>query len=224
MQYFAVSEQREQKARKIEVVLSDYLGVPGITGRSILDLGCGSGHIAGHFSVENEVIGADIIDQVSQENKGGWKFTKLDSVRLPFRTGRFDIVIYNHVFFCEADKPGRLKEIHRVLKDRGVCYFASANRYFPVDGFTKLCLVHYLPGRLFRAWYKIALHMDEDLYPVGYHGMLKVIRQSDFHCRDYTSDILRHPSRYESEIRVPLPVPVCLSPTNVFILTKKGWP
>ena len=154
MKYFAVSDNRQQKADKIEAVLRDYLG-EDIKGRRILDLGCGSGHIAEYFSHTNEVIAADVVEQMTIGRKDSLQFIKLDSASLPFEDSCFDIVIFNHVIFCLPDQYGQLKEIYRILKKEGLCYLASANRYFPIEGFTKLPLIHYLPNRLFRSLYKI---------------------------------------------------------------------
>lgn len=221
MKYFAVSDNRQQKADKIEAVLRDYLG-KDIKGRRILDLGCGSGHIAEYFSHTNEVAAADVVEQMTIGRKDSLRFIKLDSASLPFEDNCFDIVIFNHVIFCLPDQSGQLKEIYRILKKEGICYLASANRYFPIEGFTKLPLIHYLPNRLFRSLYKIIRKTDIDLFPVGYHKLIDLIKDAGFTYREYTGEILKNPAKYHSEYAVPfsIPVPQCISPTSIFVLRK----
>jgi ubiquinone/menaquinone biosynthesis C-methylase UbiE len=222
MVYFAASDNREVKASKIQAVLCDFLGTEKIMGSSILDLGCGSGHIAEFFSHANEVIAADVVDQITVARKRQLQFRKIDAVSLPFEDGSFDIVIYNHVISCVADQYGQLKEIYRVLKKTGICYFASSNRYFPVEGFTKLPLLHYLPNRMFRRLYKIIRKTDLDLFPVGYYKLIDLIVKAGFSYHEYTADIMRNPGKYHSEYALPfnLAIPKCISPTAVMILKK----
>ncbi len=224
MRYFAVSDNRTVKARKIEAVLCDALASEGIRDRRILDLGCGSGHIAEYFSRANEVVAADVIRQMRVPESGSLKFRRVDAAELPFEDGCFDIVLYNHVFFCSGDQAGQLKEIYRVLKEDGVCYFASANRYFPIEGFTRLPLLHYLPHRLFQRLSRRIRKTDEALFPAGYHRMLGLIGEAGFALREYTGEIIRHPQSYQSEYSFPFLrlVPNCLSPTVVFVLRKRA--
>ena len=222
MRYFAESGGRESKAKKIEAVLCDFLSEKKIEKKRILDLGCGSGHIAEYFSRANEVIAADVVDQITVEQRDAFTFKMLDKGLLPFEDDYLDIVILNHVFYCLADQAGQLNEIYRVLKKNGVCYFASANRYFPIEGFTRLPLIHYLPGFLFRILYKKIRQTDDDLFPVGYHKMIDLVGKSGFAIQEYTTEIINHPAKYRSEYASPfnLPVPGCISPTIVLMLRK----
>lgn len=222
MKYFALSVNRETKARKIEAVLSDFLSAKSIRGKRMLDLGCGSGHIAEYFSQGNDVIAADIVDQTTVIGKRTFDFMKLDRGLLPFEDASFDIVIFNHVIFCSADQVGLMKEIKRVMKNDGVCYFATTNRNFPREGFTKMFLVHYLPNRMFRAVYLMWKKTALELYPLGYHKILRLLRDAAFEYREYTAEILKYPAKYYSEYALSryVPVPKCISPTLVFILRK----
>ena len=222
MKFFAVSDNRVIKARKIEAVLCDYLAVVRIAERKILDLGCGSGHIAEFFSHDNDVVAADVINQITINTPDSLKFVKICGSVLPFENDTFDIVIFNHAFYCMADQVRQLLEIHRVLRAKGICYFASANRYFPIEGFTKIPLVHYLPSRLFQILYKKIRNTDANLYPVGYFRMIAVIKKAGFDLFGYTGKIIDNPAKYHCDISIPLniPVPIFLSPTVVFVLSK----
>lgn len=223
MRFFAVADNREIKARKIEAVLGNFLNEEKIAGKKILDLGSGSGHIAEYFSHDNEVIAADVIDQITVAGKDSFTFKKIDTESLPFNDNSFDIVVYNHIICCVGNQEGQLREIHRVLRKNGICYFATVNRYFPVDGVTRLPLLHYLPDQLFRGIYKRLLKTDEDLFLFGYHKAIRLVRRAGFSYQNFTSEIIKNPGKYHSEYKVPfhLPVPACLSPTLVFILRKE---
>ena len=222
MQYFAVSDNREIKAKKIESVLTDFLEEESITGKIILDLGCGSGHIAEFFSRTNVVFAADVVEQITIPNRNAIIFKKIDTVLLPFEDNYFDVVIFNHVIYCTADQDSQLKEIYRILKRNGICYLASANRYFPIEGFTKLPLIHYLPHRLFRSLYKRIRQTEDDLFPVGYHKMVDLIKKAGFAYCEYTSEIIKNPKKYFSEYTLPFQFSVLkyISPTIVFVLRK----
>ncbi len=222
MKYFAISDNRELKAKKIQAVLCDFLGTDIIRGNKILDLGCGSGLIAEYFSHTNDVIAADTVEQMTIAKTSSVQFKRIDTGPLPFDDNSFDIVIFNHVIACVADQSGQMKEIYRVLKKEGICYFASVNRYFPIEGFTKLPLVHYLPNRAFQSLYKRVKKSDDDLFPVGYHKIVSLIKNAGFSYREYSTDIMRNPAKYHSEYALPfnLLLPKCISPTAIFVLTK----
>jgi SAM-dependent methyltransferase len=116
---------------------------------------------------------------------------------------------------------GQMSEIRRVLKKAGLCYFSTANRNFPIEGFTKIPLLHYLPRVIFGPLYKMIRKTDIELYLLGYRGMIKLIETAGFSYSEYTLDIMKKPAKYNSEYTIlsHIPLPAFLSPTNVFILS-----
>lgn len=101
----------------------------GITGKKILDFGCGDGR----YGIEliklgaSELKGIDLSKKMIQlankskekENFSNIEFLVADGNNIPFEDQYFDIVIANFVLvhFLELDKP--FKEIFRVLKNNG---------------------------------------------------------------------------------------------------------
>ena len=148
---YAVDRGRLAKARKIELVLLDYLksNEDRLFGKNIVDVGCGSGHIAAYFSECNNVTALDVINQISSDIREKINFVKIENDLSSFPGGDYDIVILNHVLAHIKDKLKLLKEINRLLKNNGICYVANPNRYYPVEPFYKIPLLHYLPQKLF---------------------------------------------------------------------------
>ncbi|KFZ45103.1 hypothetical protein DS62_07950, partial [Smithella sp. SC_K08D17] len=148
---YAVDCGRLVKARKIELVLLDYLKSKEdrLSGKNIIDVGCGSGHIAAYFSERNSVWAVDVVDQVSPDIRQKIKFIKIKEDSLPFPDGEFDIAILNHVLAHTEDKLSLLMEVNRLLKKDGICYVANPNKYYPVEPYYKIPFLHYLPQKLF---------------------------------------------------------------------------
>ena len=222
---YMTSMNRLEKAKKIEAVLCDFLSVRTIENRKILDYGCGSGHIASYFSGRNDVTAADVVDNRDLDQQDGLRFVLIESERSPFEDASFDIVLLNHVITYIPDRERLMREMRRILRDGGVCYFALPNRNFPRETYSKLPLINYLPGPMFFAVFKRVMRSDQPVYLLSYGDMLRLINAAGFTSREYTVDIIRNPEKYFAP---PLPFhkyfPACLrhvSPTNVFILVKE---
>jgi SAM-dependent methyltransferase len=222
---YTASTNRIEKARKIEAVLCDFFSLRTIESKSILDYGCGSGHIARYFAGRNDVTAADISDQRDAGQRNGMRFVRVESGSLPFKDASFEIVFLNHVIAYVSDQKGLMVEVRRILRGGGVCYFALPNRNFPLEAHSKIPFIHYLPGPFFFAVLKRTLRSDQPVYPLSYGGMVRLIHAAGFKAREYTVDIIRNPGKY---LEFPMPFhrhfPACLrhfSPTNVFILVKE---
>jgi SAM-dependent methyltransferase len=93
-----------------------------IAGRiaSVLDCGCGTGYnltqLAGYgpaFGIDMTAAGLEVARMT------GRPVARADVTRLPFRSGRFDLVTSFDVLQCVADDTRAVKEIARVLKPDG---------------------------------------------------------------------------------------------------------
>jgi SAM-dependent methyltransferase len=105
-----------------------------IAGR-VLDAGCGGGgmplSLAEHA---REVVGIDPIDRFSQagvrlareHGVTNLQFVRADGMALPFRDGRFDLVLSHAVIEHVADAPRYLRECRRVMAPGGRCYLSTA--------------------------------------------------------------------------------------------------
>src|SRR4030042_2853106 len=137
---YAVDHGRLVKARKIELVLLDYLRSKEdrLAGKNIIDVGCGSGQIAVYFSEYNHVSAFDVIDQISPDIREKINFIKIENDLSSFPNSEFDIVILNHVLCQIKNKLELLIEINRLLKKNGICYISNPNRYYPVEPYYKI--------------------------------------------------------------------------------------
>lgn len=146
---------RRIKAEKIRRLLELNKSLAGLI--RVLEIGTGSGAIASYFAslpdIQCEVDAVDVLDQRSVTD--GYRFQKVDGVKLPFDDESFDIVISNHVIEHvgnASQQMAHLGEIARVLSLRGVAYLASPNRWQLVEPHYRLVFLSWLP-RPFRSFY-----------------------------------------------------------------------
>jgi len=225
MGHFIVTEKRLLKAKKIESILVDYTG-DKIENKKILDIGCGNGEIAWYFLESgNEVHCVDIEDQ--RNNRENCIFKKVDSEILPYTDNFFDIVFSNHIIEHVGDGALHLSEIRRVLRDNGLCYLATPNRYFPFEIHYRVFLLHWLPNPIFLWLLKKINKFEEDLHLFGYSKLKRTIKKIFFY-KEYTHLIAKNPEKFYSTDMVPksmrgknLKFLNWISPTNVFVLLKK---
>ena len=121
---------RSRKARMIEAFLCDGLG-GAVSGRRILDVGCGNGMISSYFSLQNEVTGVDIED-LRRQDAIGYEFIQVGSASMPFEDSSFDIVLSHHVIEHIPDQKMHLQEIGRVMKPDGLAYLGTPNKSSPI--------------------------------------------------------------------------------------------
>jgi SAM-dependent methyltransferase len=220
---FATTEGREIKARKIEAVVANFMGACEVAAHTILDIGCGSGHIAAYFARHNRVIACDVVDQVTTPQRTCFELVLADTAHLPFADGGFDVILSNHVVAYLRDPQRHIREIARLLKPGGVAYIATPNRYFPLEPHTRTPLVHWLPAPLYR-WVMRRLTGRSDARHVpGYGEIIAWFGAAHLTSQDYTMRIINDPERFHmpASHRIRLPE-ACkwLSPTCVFMVSR----
>lgn len=150
---FMVRHDRRAKADKIIYVLNEAIGQCTTTRRKLLlDIGTGNGEIASYLSEYYNVVSVDVTDQRTIYE--GYKFIQIGGAELPFSDKSFDMVVSNHVIEHVADADSHLLEIGRVLKDDGLAYLATPNRFWPWEVHNKILFLHYLPAATFNSLLK----------------------------------------------------------------------
>jgi SAM-dependent methyltransferase len=94
------------------------------------------------------VQSVDVVDE--RVEREGYGFQLVDSPALPFEAKSFDIVVSNHVIEHVGEEPEQrlhLAEIHRVLRDDGVLYLATATRWVLMEPHYRLPFLSWLPRR-----------------------------------------------------------------------------
>jgi len=217
---FATTTNRNDKAAKIDAVLRSALNVDAIAGYDMIDIGAGSGHIAAHFAQANNVIAADVENQITVKNDR-LPFVKLSGAGLPFEAYRFDIAILNQVLTYVPDPSYTLREVKRILKPSGYCYITLPNRLFPLDPHIRVPFASYLPSRTYQALVNRMRGTHERVWQFDPATMRSLFEAAGMGWHDFTPRVLHEPAFFH--VKMPMRLPfwkwlTWISPTNIFVL------
>ncbi len=196
------NEERQLRAEKILAVLEHYLG--DLSGLTLLDMSCSTGFMANVFSRHVKlVIGIDI-DQKAVLFAGGNNktskaiFTVMNGLNTGFSDNSLDITICNQMYEHVPDAQKLFKEIYRILKPGGICYFGATNRLKIVEThYGRIPFLSYLPKMLAHIYLRI-LHRG-DYYYENLHTYAGLSRlTSDFERIDYTALVIEDPVKFRA--------------------------
>jgi len=195
---------RERKAKTILAVLQDFLDTKPLSSLSLLDVGSSTGIIdnflADHFL---KVTGIDIDKEAIQYaqktfRKDNLQFMVDDLMDLSFPDNTFDVVICTQIYEHVPDAHKMIREIFRVLKPKGICYFAAGNRMSLIEPHYNLPLLSLFPRPLAHIYLKLAgkgnYYHEKHL---TLHGLKKLV--SNFKVYDYTKKIIYDPQKFQTE-------------------------
>ena len=216
---------RTRKAQKIAAILGKRVD---LTGRRVLDIGAGSGHIAGHFVTAVGPIGEVVaINRHNQLQVDGLNFLTVNDETLPFADSSFDIVLTNHVIEHVGQRRAQLRhlqEIARVLKPSGLVYLAVPNRWQLMEHHFKLPLLSWLPLPLASLYVRLTGRgRHYDCTPLSRRALRSLFQEARIPHEDVTLEALRLLARDEMSgitRRILVTVPnVMLYPILPFIPT-----
>lgn len=216
------TKKREAIGKQILQILTIHCGK--ITYKKILDFGCSSGVITNILAREAKtVIGIDIDKKAilrARKNykRNNLKFKCTKSIKTNFRSNSFDIIIANQIYEFVEDDDLLMKEIYRLLRLNGICFFGARNKYAIIEAQYNIPFLSWLPMNL-----------------MGYVGRYRSfwsLKQlvSNFKIHDYTFKILKDPRKYGffklEKYRwltkiLPLSYLIPLTPNYIWILQKK---
>ncbi len=105
-----------------------------ISGRRVLEVGCGIGSIANELHHQGcEVVGTDISNNAIEYGRKKYVGVELKvgvAEMLEFKNASFDIVLSFDVLEHLNDVDAHLKEVMRVLSDEGCYLLQTPNKYF----------------------------------------------------------------------------------------------
>jgi 2-polyprenyl-3-methyl-5-hydroxy-6-metoxy-1,4-benzoquinol methylase len=199
---------RERKAEKIRAILG---AERELRGALLLEVGTGSGIIAARLAdavgPTGEVWGVDVRD--SRVVTDGFRFGLVEGTTLPFGDRFFDVVVSNHVLEHVGRRPeqlAHLREIARVLKDEGIAYLATPNRWTLVEPHYHLPLLSWLPVPARGPYVRLARKgRDYDCEPRSRAELVDLCSTAGLDVADRTLEAVR----LTGEIEHP-PVPVRL--------------
>jgi 2-polyprenyl-3-methyl-5-hydroxy-6-metoxy-1,4-benzoquinol methylase len=229
-------QSRERKAKTIVAVLSDFLQ-NDLQSLCLLDVGSSTGIIANHLSNSfGKVFGIDVDtpavlfagEKYSKENLG---FTIGDALHLHYQNDMFDVVICNHVYEHVADAKQLMREIQRVLKPGGVCYFAAGNRLNINEPHYNLPFLSIVPMPIAHIYLRVTgkgkYYYEKHL---TYWRLKRIVR--DFERIDYTERVIANPQFFHADYMIKhgttkgklakfiVRYAYCLCPSYIWLLKK----
>lgn len=222
-------EHRLSKAKTIHAVLADAIDWNQSVG---IEIGTGAGIMSAFFaSRAKSLTSFDVVDE--RLEKGGYEFVLVDDAGIPCADNSVDFVISNQVIEHIEDQKVHLTEIFRVLKEGGVAYISTPNRFWPREVHSRLYFLGYLPRSFASMYYKKLKDEDWDVYPLSYFSLKKLIQVHSQHIIDYSPKIIASPEKYYYKLnariinlarRLPVAILRIFSPSLpcLFFVIKKG--
>lgn len=194
------------KAKKIQAILQNFFGV---TKRmTCLDLGCSRGIITQYLGqFYSKTVGVDVdnlaLKYARDHNKSKTiSFTLSKENKIPFSNNCFDVVVFNQIYE-HVENPERIfREIRRVLRKNGICFFGARNKFGIFDGHYSLPFLSWLPKSL--ADYYIRKTTDKEKYDIKLYSYWQLKKlTNNFKCIDYTLEVIKNPKKYNAQDVIP---------------------
>jgi len=227
------AERRVKAAQILGVLLSHIKKNPKVI--KCLDIGCSSGVVTYELSkVFGRVVGIDVDKNALIYAKKKYKNSNLDfymenGEKTHFENSDFDLVILNQVYEFVENPEKLLKEVYRILKNDGICFFAARNKYALLEAQYKLPFLSWIPQKYADVIVRLLKKGSKFMGKYKNYKELKILCK-DFIIHDYTKKILLNPKKYGffSLIKykyimryIPLNLIYSLIPNYIWILEKK---
>lgn len=229
------SKDRLRIAKQIDSVIKDYQG--NTKSLKCLDIACSSGVITNYMTDSfQEIIGIDIDEsalELARKNyfKNNLRFDYMNAEKLTFKDSTFDVVICNQVYNFVEDPNKLIKEIYRVLKPGGICFFSARNKFALIEPQYGLPFLSWLPYKLGKTYIHFSNKGNEYFGKnyLSYKGLKHLV--SNFKVIDYTTKVLKNPLRYRFyrltkykllAKMLPLDLLLPLMPNFVWLLKKSN--
>lgn len=193
-------ELRGQKARKTLAILEDFCD-RDTRELSALEIGCFRGAVSRALAPRfREYMALDIDRSAvalagSHPHPDNLRFSVQNAERLALRDESIDVVLCSHVYEHMPRPEVMMREIWRVLKPGGVCYFAAGNRLTLLEPHHRLPFLSWLPKPLAHRYVRWAGKGDEYYETLRTLPRLERLVES-FSVVDYTGSVLREPERF----------------------------
>lgn len=197
---------RQRKAKTMMAVFKEHIGAE-LNSLSLLNVGGSAGIIDEYLSKYfAQVISIDIDEKAVEHAKTRFQNDNLsfqvgDAMSLNFESAAFDVAVCSQVYEHVPDSGIMMKEIFRILKPGGCCYFAAGNRLMFNEPHYNLPLLSVIPRQLAHKYVKLTGKGDYYYEKhLTYWGLKKLV--SNFELVDYTKPIVLSPGKYQAEYMV----------------------
>ena len=194
------AQVRTGKAQKIVAVLQHHLGDPSRL--RLLDLSCSTGFMANVFARHfAEVVGIDIdagavAHAEAHRERDNVSFLTRDALHTGFAPASFDVAICNHMYEHVPDAAQLFREIWRVLRPNGVCYFGGNNRLRVVEPhYGPMPFLSWLPRPLAHRYMRL-MKKGDHYYETHFTYWTLRRMLEDFDIVDYTLRVLEQPAAF----------------------------
>lgn len=201
------SDKRLRKADTIVRVCRDFTEPGDLSKLHLLDVGSSNGiidnYLAEHFG---QVTGIDIDEPAMAHaretfQRENLRFEQGDAMAMSLPDNRFVVVctqIYEHV----PDAGRMFKEIFRVLKPGGFCYFSGSNRLMLMEPHYRLPLLSVIPRPLAHRYLRLA---GKGEYYHEMHFSWWTLKRlcGDFNIVDYSARVIDDPVKFGVDYMLP---------------------
>lgn len=223
-------KSRFLKAKKIELVIKKFYNFKV---SRFLEVGCGSGYITSYFANiygSKNSYAVDVSNELQIHNNFNFKI--VNGIKLPFKSGFFDLIISNHVIEHVGDEKlqiNHLREINRCLKKTGALYLAVPNKWRLVEPHYRLPFLSWLSAPISNFYLKIFRGKSYyDCKPYSANLLSKHLKIAGFTSVEATLDAIiyfgkleckkkslyYYISRLDKRFFIPFK---CFIPTHIFI-------
>ena len=192
---------RGRKARKAVAILEDHR--PALGDLDLLEIGCSAGYgTVVYAEAFRSVTGIDIDEPavrhaILSNARPNVRYLVMDSQCTGFPDACFDVVTCTHIYEHVPDARRLMREIHRLLRPGGVCFFSAGNRICWMEPHYGLPLLSVLPKFLADRYLRL-LGRGPSYYEkhLTYWGLKKLV--SEFELLDYTIKVVEDPVRFHA--------------------------
>lgn len=185
--------------RAVELRQIDFLFDKYILEKPILDLGCAEGKIGSLFFKEKSAVGLDNCWESIKENKKTDTYKGLvmaDACVMPYKNKVFGSIFSNCVIEHISDLDKVLKEVHRVIKDRGIIIFTVPSHNFGDFLFFSV-LFNGLGLKCLAKWYKTKRNkLLNHFHCYDHNRWREILDQNGFRVLEYKYYLSRRATCY----------------------------
>lgn len=186
---------RKEKAKRIVKIIEN--NTTNLERKTCLEIGSGSGVMSEVFVEKFKSFVTIDLNDIRIAATANANFIKAFVEKLPFLDGKFDIIIFNHVYQYVNDKNRCLAEIKRVMKENGVCYFSTSNKFAIIEPHYSLPFLGYFSGSISSFYLKVVStnYSKYDIKSDGYHNLVWRLNKY-FIVDDITVKIIKNHYQY----------------------------